>query len=196
MCDASNVDHVQGHNIETITGYYSEIISGLGEDVNREGLQKTPARAAKAMSYLTRGYTQDLDELVNGAVFSSDNDEMVIVRGIELFSLCEHHLLPFIGECHVAYLPSGKVLGLSKIARIVDMFARRLQIQENMTKQIADAIQHVTDAKGVAVTINASHLCMKMRGVEKQHSEMTTSVMLGKFRENEGTRMEYLHLIK
>ena len=174
---------------------YREILRGLGEDPDREGLRDTPMRAAKAMRYLCHGYEQNLDELVNGALFASDNDEMVTVKDIELYSLCEHHLLPFIGKAHVAYIPTGKVLGLSKVARIVDMFARRLQIQENLTRQVADAVQRVTGAAGVAVVIEAQHMCMMMRGVEKQNSVMSTSVMLGAFRESQNTRHEFLKLI-
>jgi len=175
--------------------HYREILLGLGENPEREGLLDTPKRAAKAMQYLCHGYQQNLDEIVNGALFASDNDEMVIVKNIELYSLCEHHLLPFIGKAHVAYIPTGKVLGLSKVARIVDMYARRLQIQENLTKQIADAIQQVTNAAGVAVVIEAKHMCMMMRGVEKQNSVMSSSVMLGAFRESCNTRHEFLQLI-
>ena len=175
--------------------HYREILKGLGEDPQREGLLDTPKRAAKAMQYLCHGYEQSLETLVNGALFASDSDEMVIVANIELYSLCEHHLLPFIGKAHVAYIPTGKVLGLSKIARIVDMFARRLQIQENLTREIADAIESVTQAAGVAVVIEAQHMCMMMRGVEKQNSSMNTSVMLGAFRESCNTRMEFLQLI-
>jgi len=174
---------------------YREILIGLGENPEREGLQDTPMRAAKAMQYLCHGYEQSVEDIVNGALFSSDSDEMIIVADIELYSLCEHHLLPFIGKAHVAYIPTGKVLGLSKIARLVDMFARRLQIQENLTKQIADAVQQVTDAAGVAVVIEARHMCMMMRGVEKQNSTMNTSVMLGAFRESSNTRQEFLQLI-
>lgn len=174
---------------------YREILIGLGENPDREGLQDTPMRAAKAMQYLCHGYEQSVEEIVNGALFSSDTDEMIIVADIELYSLCEHHMLPFIGKAHVAYIPTGKVLGLSKIARLVDMFARRLQIQENLTRQIADAVQHVTDAAGVAVVIEAKHMCMMMRGVEKQNSTMNTSVMLGAFRESSNTRQEFLQLI-
>ena len=174
--------------------HYREILIGLGEDPEREGLQDTPKRAAKAMQYLCHGYAQSVEEIVNGALFTSDSDEMVIVANIELYSLCEHHLLPFIGKAHVAYIPTGKVLGLSKVARIVDMFARRLQIQENLTREIADAIQGITQAAGVAVVIEAQHMCMMMRGVEKQNSTMNTSVMLGAFREPT-TRMEFLQLI-
>ena len=181
--------------IDRIQSLYAGIIQGVGENIDREGLIKTPERAAKALAYLCRGYTQDLNEVVNGAVFPSDNDDMVIVKDIELYSLCEHHMLPFIGRAHVAYLPRGKVIGLSKIARIVDMYARRLQIQENLTVQIADAVSEAIQPAGVAVTIEAEHLCMKMRGVEKQNSTMKTSVMLGTFRESQATRMEYLQLI-
>jgi GTP cyclohydrolase I len=180
---------------EDLTSHYAGIIQHVGEDLSREGLLKTPERAAKAMEYLCRGYHQDLDEVVNGAIFETDNDDMVIVKDIELYSLCEHHMLPFIGKAHVAYLPQGKVIGLSKIARIVDMFARRLQIQEQLTVQIADALEKAIEPAGVAVTIEAEHLCMKMRGVEKQNSVMKTSVMLGTFRESQATRMEYLQLI-
>lgn len=175
--------------------HYQALIEGIGEDVQRQGLRNTPKRAAKALEFLTRGYKQNLDEIVNGAIFSSDMDELVIVKNIELYSLCEHHILPFIGQCHIAYLPQGKVLGLSKVARIVDLFARRLQIQEKLTKQIADAVNKVTDAAGVGVIIEAKHLCMMMRGVEKQNSVMTTSVMLGKLREQATTRSEFLNLI-
>jgi len=178
-----------------LSDHYRSILVGLGENPEREGLLDTPGRAAKAMQYLCRGYAQSLDEIVNGALFASDNDEMVIVRDVELYSLCEHHLLPFIGKAHVAYIPTGKVLGLSKVARIVDMYARRLQIQENLTRQIAEAIQRVTSAAGVAVVIEAQHMCMMMRGVEKQNSVMNTSVMLGAFRESCNTRHEFLQLI-
>ncbi|PTU75116.1 GTP cyclohydrolase I FolE [Pseudomonas mangrovi] len=174
---------------------YRQILLNLGENPEREGLLDTPKRAAKAMRYLCHGYAQSLEEIVNGALFASDNDEMVIVRDIELYSLCEHHMLPFIGKAHVAYIPTGKVLGLSKVARIVDMYARRLQIQENLTRQIAEAIQQVTGAAGVAVVIEAQHMCMMMRGVEKQNSQMLSSVMLGAFRESCTTRHEFLQLI-
>ena len=175
---------------------YAELITSIGEDITRDGLQKTPERAAKAFGFLTQGYQQSLETIVNGAVFDSDNDEMVVVKDIEFYSLCEHHMLPFVGKAHVAYLPQGKVLGLSKIARITDMYARRLQIQENMTKQIADAIQEVTGAAGVGVVLEAQHFCMMMRGVQKQHSSTVTSMMLGEFRENSRTRQEFLNLIK
>lgn len=174
---------------------YHQLLHNIGENPEREGLRDTPKRAAKAISFLTRGYQQSLEEIVNGAVFESASDEMVVVKNIELYSLCEHHLLPFIGKCHIAYLPDGKVLGLSKFARIVDMFARRLQIQENLTHEIAKAVQDVTGAKGVGVIIEARHLCMMMRGVEKQNSSMTTSVMLGSMRRLDATRREFLSLV-
>lgn len=175
---------------------YREILRSLGEDPEREGLLDTPQRAAKAMRFLTQGYGQNLKEVLNGAVFASDSNEMVIVRNIELYSLCEHHLLPFIGKAHVAYLPDGKVIGLSKVARIVDMYARRLQIQENLTRQIADAMMEVTGGHGAAVVLEAQHMCMMMRGVEKQNSTMTTSVMRGQFKKNQNTRQEFLQLIR
>jgi GTP cyclohydrolase I len=178
-----------------LAGLYQEILEGVGEDVRREGLLRTPQRAAKAIAFLTQGYREDLDAIINGAVFSSLNSEMVIVRDIELYSLCEHHVLPFFGKAHVAYLPDGKVIGLSKIPRIVDMYARRLQIQENLTQQIAECVQSVTGAKGVAVIIDAKHMCMMMRGVSKQNSGLTTSAMLGAFREDPRTRSELLSLI-
>ena len=174
---------------------FLKIIEAVGEDPNREGLKDTPKRAAKAFEFLTRGYHQTLDEIVNNALFASDTDEMIVVKDIEVYSLCEHHLLPFIGKCHVAYLPKNKILGLSKIARIVDMHARRLQVQEHLTKEIADSIAEVTDAKGVGVIIEAQHLCMMMRGVEKQNSVMSTSVMQGLLREDPRTRAEFLSLV-
>lgn len=178
--------------LETV---FSQLIEELGEDVTREGLVDTPKRAAAAFRFLNRGYAQSLDNVLNNALFEADTEDMVIVKDIELYSLCEHHLLPFIGKCHVAYLPKGKVIGLSKIARIVEMYARRLQIQERLTKQIADAIQTALQPVGVAVVIEAKHLCMMMRGVEKQNSVMTTSSMLGLFRRDIGTRSEFLNLI-
>jgi len=175
---------------------YETILEEVGEDLQRDGLRDTPQRAAKAMQFLTHGYDQTLDEVVNNAIFESDSDEMVIVRDIEMYSLCEHHMLPFIGKCHVAYLPKGRVIGLSKIARIVDMYARRLQIQENLTKQIADAVNDVTGGLGVGVIVEAQHMCMMMRGVGKQNSSMTTSSMLGRFRSDINTRNEFLTLAK
>jgi len=182
--------------IASMTASFHEIICALGEDPGREGLLKTPERAAKAMHFLTGGYRQDIDALINNAVFTSDTDEMVIVRGIEMYSMCEHHMLPFIGKCHVAYLPTGRVIGLSKIARIVDCFARRLQIQEVLTKQIAQCVNDAIGASGVAVVIEAQHMCMMMRGVEKQNSVMTTSCMLGHFRNRIETREEFLRLLR
>ena len=175
---------------------YRSILQAVGEDPTREGLLNTPQRAAKAMKFLTQGYRQSLDELINGALFATTNNEMVIVKDIELYSMCEHHLLPFFGRAHIGYIPDGKVLGLSKIPRIVDMFARRLQIQEQLTKQIGDCILEVTDAKGVAVVIEARHMCAMKRGVEKQNSSMTTSMMEGRFRDDSRTRQEFLTLIK
>ncbi|MGB5325627.1 MAG: GTP cyclohydrolase I FolE [Pseudomonadales bacterium] len=178
-----------------LANHYKGIIEGIGEDTSREGLRETPMRAAKALQYITRGYEMTLEEIVNDAVFESGSDEMVLVKGIELYSVCEHHVLPFVGTCHVGYIPRGKVLGLSKFARIVDMYARRLQIQERLTREIADAVLSVTDAAGVGVIIEAKHMCMMMRGVEKQHSSMGTSVMLGEFRESYNTRQEFLRLL-
>ncbi len=182
--------------MHTLHNEYKKIIEQIGEDPQREGLLKTPERAARAMEFLTQGYGQTLEQILNNAVFESDSDEMVIVRDIELYSMCEHHLLPFIGKCHVAYLPRGKVIGLSKVARIVDMYARRLQIQENLTKQIADAMEEVTGGQGVGVVVESKHLCMMMRGVQKQNSTMTTSVMLGRFKTDINTRNEFLNLIR
>ncbi|HEY8570478.1 GTP cyclohydrolase I FolE [Microbulbifer sp.] len=176
--------------------HYAHILEAIGEDLERPGLKDTPLRAAKAMQYLTRGYQQTVEEIVNDALFPSDCSEMVLVKDIELYSLCEHHMLPFIGKAHVAYIPDGKVLGLSKVARIVDMFARRLQIQEQLTVEIAESIQRVTGAAGVGVIIEAKHMCMMMRGVEKQNSVMKTSAMLGSFRSQQATRHEFLSLIR
>lgn len=175
---------------------FKNIIEKLGEDLNRDGLRDTPKRAAKALKFLTQGYEQSVETIVNGALFESDSDEMIIVKDIELYSLCEHHLLPFIGKCHVAYLPQGKIIGLSKIARLVDLYARRLQVQEKLTKQIAETVYEITGASGVGVIIEAKHLCMMMRGVEKQNSVMTTSVMLGSFRGDRSTRAEFLSLVQ
>ncbi len=175
---------------------FTKIIESCGEDINRPGLRDTPARAAKAFEFLTRGYKQSVEEVVNGALFPSASSEMVIVQDIEMYSLCEHHLLPFIGKCHVAYIPTGQVLGLSKVARIVDLFARRLQIQEQLTSQIAESVLQVTGADGVGVIVEAQHMCMMMRGVEKQNSLMKTSSMLGSFRDNQSTRNEFLSLLR
>lgn len=175
---------------------YQKLIQLIGEDVNRDGLKKTPERASKAFAYLTNGYKKDVSKVINNALFSSDNDDMIIVKDIELYSLCEHHILPFFGKCHIGYLPNGKIIGLSKVARVVDIFARRLQVQENLTKQIAESLREHIGAKGVGVVIEAKHLCMMMRGVEKQNSIMTTSCMLGDFRTQNSTRAEFLSLIK
>jgi GTP cyclohydrolase I len=175
---------------------WAKIITDIGEDVTRPGLVDTPKRAAKAFEFLTRGYNQSVEEVVNNALFPSESDEMVLVQDVEMYSLCEHHMLPFIGKCHVAYIPTGKVLGLSKVARIVDVFARRLQIQETLTRQVAEAIQAVTQAQGVGVIIEAQHMCMMMRGVEKQNSLMKTSAMLGTFRSSQKTRDEFLSLLQ
>ena len=180
---------------EQIAEYYAAIMSELGEDISRDGIVKTPKRAAKAMEFLTEGYHQTLDQVINNAIFESDNDQMVILKDIEFYSLCEHHMLPFIGKCHIAYLPKGKVIGLSKLARITNMYARRLQIQENLTQQIALAVESVVDARGVGVVVEAKHMCMMMRGVQKQSSIMQTSMMLGSFRTDERTRSEFLQLI-
>ena len=176
--------------------YYAKIIQSIGEDIKRDGLKDTPGRAARAFTHLTDGYTKDVEKVINNALFPTENDEMIIVKEIELYSLCEHHLIPFFGKCHVGYLPNGKIIGLSKIARIVDIFARRLQVQENLTRQIAETLLKHTGAKGVGVVIEAKHLCMMMRGVEKQNSIMTTSCMLGDFRSKNSTRSEFLSLIK
>ena len=176
--------------------HWAKIIEAVGEDLQRPGLADTPKRAAKAFEFLTRGYGQTVEDVVNEALFPSDSSEMVLVQDVELYSLCEHHMLPFIGKCHVAYIPTGKVLGLSKVARLVDVFARRLQIQEALTMQIAETIMAVTDAEGVGVIIEAKHMCMMMRGVEKQNSLMKTSAMLGTFRTEQKTRDEFLSLLQ
>ena len=186
------------HSAEAIASMqdaYLTLLNEVGETPERDGLKDTPLRAAKALHFLTQGYRMDIDEVINGALFESENDEMVIVKDIELYSMCEHHMLPFIGKCHVAYLPKGKVIGLSKIARVVGVFARRLQIPENLTNEIATCIVEKTGAAGAAVIIEAKHMCMMMRGVEKQNSTMTTSCMLGAFRNSQTTRAEFLSLI-
>lgn len=181
---------------DKVAALFNELIEQIGEDPEREGLRDTPKRAAKAFRFLTRGYEENLDQLVNGALFPSDADEIVLLKDIEFYSLCEHHMLPFVGKCHVGYLPNGKIIGLSKIARIVDVFARRLQVQEHLTQQIAECMKNYTDALGVGVIIEASHMCMMMRGVEKQQSVMRTSCMLGTFREQSATRAEFLQLLR
>ena len=172
------------------------ILEQIGEDPTREGLLKTPERVEKSYQFLTRGYAQNLEDVINGAIFHEECDDMVIVRDIEFYSLCEHHMLPFFGKCHIGYIPRGKVLGVSKLARITDMFARRLQLQERLGRQIADAVNQVLEPEGVGVVIEGQHLCMLMRGVQKQNSIMTTSAMLGSFRTEESTRLEFLKLIK
>lgn len=192
----SNSDSVNfTPDFQKISEHYASIIQASGEDLSREGLLDTPMRAAKAFGYLTRGYHQDLATVANDAVFASDNPELVLVQNIEFYSLCEHHLLPFYGVAHVGYLPNGKVLGLSKVARIVDMYARRLQIQENLTKQVATAIEELTGCRGVAVVMDASHMCMMMRGVGKQQSTTRTVSMLGEFTHNHDARREFLEAI-
>jgi len=183
-------------DLDRIADAYRELLQGIGEDAGREGLQRTPDRAARALEFLTQGYRQNLDEIINGAVFESSASEIILVKDIELYSLCEHHLLPFIGRAHVAYIPNGKVIGLSKVARIVDVFARRLQIQENLTTQVAESLMKCLEPSGVAVVVEAKHLCMMMRGVEKQNSVMKTSCLLGVFKDDARTRSEFLSLLK
>ena len=183
-------------NEKKIARLIEQLLVELGEDPTREGLKKTPMRVAKAYSFLTRGYRQKIKKVVNGAYFASGTNHMVILKDIELYSLCEHHMLPFYGKCAIGYISKGKVLGVSKLARIVDMYSRRLQIQERLTEEIADAIMKETQTEGVGVVINAKHLCMMMRGVEKQNSSMTTSAVLGSFRTDEKVRQEFLSLIK
>ncbi|MGH7344345.1 MAG: GTP cyclohydrolase I FolE [Candidatus Rokuibacteriota bacterium] len=180
----------------TVANLITKILGELGEDVEREGLERTPERAEKALRYLTSGYGKDAKEILNGAMFVEDYDEMVIVKDIDFSSLCEHHLLPFIGKCHVAYMPGRKIVGLSKIPRLVEMFSRRLQVQERLTTQIAGTINEVLQPRGVAVVVEAVHLCMLMRGVEKQNSKAITSAMLGAFRDRPETRAEFMDLIK
>ena len=183
-------------DVKEIAALYQSLLEQIGEDIHRDGLKDTPTRAAKAMKYLTQGYDLSLEEVVNNAIFESDNDQMVLVKDIELYSMCEHHMLPFVGRAHIAYLPEGKVIGLSKMARITDMYARRLQIQENLTEQIARAVESMTGARGVGVVVEAKHFCMMMRGVEKQNSVMKTSMMLGTFRTDHRTRTEFLNLLR
>lgn len=180
----------------TLEQLYTRLLTEIGEDPEREGLLKTPARAAEAMRHLTRGYRQDVATVLNNAVFEEPYDDMVIVKNIEFASLCEHHLLPFLGVCHVGYLPAGKIVGLSKIARLVDVFARRLQVQERLTHQIAHALEEAMQPRGVAVVMEAQHLCMMIRGVEKQASKMVTSCVLGAFREDRRTREEFMMLLR
>jgi GTP cyclohydrolase I len=182
-------------DIQRIEKLTREIIEALGEDPAREGLVKTPERVAKSLAFLTSGYRIDADDIINNAIFTQTTNSMVIVKNIEVYSLCEHHMLPFYGRCHIGYIPTGRVFGVSKLARLVDMYARRLQLQERLTEQISHAVQDSIDARGVGVMIEARHLCMMMRGVEKQNSEMVTSSVLGTFRESQATREEFLALI-
>ena len=191
----TTVNKEQKNSEDVIAEKIAAMITEVGEDLSRPGLIKTPLRAAKAFQFNTQGYNQSLEDVINDAVFPSSNDEMVLVKDIEFYSCCEHHLVPFFGTCHVGYIPNQQVLGLSKVARIVDMYARRLQIQEDLTMQIANAIQESTDAKGVGVIMNAQHLCMMMRGVQKQGSSTTTSCNLGLFRSDARTRSEFLSLV-
>jgi GTP cyclohydrolase I len=185
----------KAHREDSIAPLVKQILEELGEDPSREGLERTPVRADKALRFLTSGYTMNLDKIVNGALFRVKYDEMVVVRDIEFYSLCEHHMLPFYGKVHVAYLPNEKVIGLSKVPRIVDMFARRLQVQERLTQEIAETLERVLNPRGVAVVCQARHFCMMMRGVEKQHSGTMTSAMLGAFRQHKETRDEFLSLL-
>jgi GTP cyclohydrolase I len=198
MSDAHHDPHDDDGPIGTdpLEAIYREVLAGIGEDPDREGLRRTPHRMAKAMRFMTQGYEQDLDELLNAAIFGEGNDEMVVVKNIELYSMCEHHMVPFFGKAHVGYLPRGKVIGLSKIPRLVDMYARRLQVQERLTTQIANGLQELLDPRGVGVVIEARHLCMMMRGVEKQNSSAVTSCMLGGFRSDARTRTEFLEFIR
>ena len=188
----SETDHRKPEMLETL---YEQVIDNIGEDKSRQGLIKTPLRAAKAMEFLTSGYEQDLNTILNEAIFDEDNDDMVIVKDIEFYSLCEHHILPFWGKCHVGYLPRKRIIGLSKIPRIVDMFARRLQVQERLTREIAEALETALNPTGIGVVMEAQHMCMMARGVEKQASKMTTNAMLGTFREDSSTRAEFLRCI-
>ena len=183
---------IKDKNIEQLT---VDLLNAIGEDPNREGLLRTPLRVAKAWDFFSTGYPQSLDEIVNNALFSEDNKDMVVVRDVEFYSLCEHHLIPFFGKAHVAYIPNGKVIGLSKIPRIIDMFSRRLQVQERLTRQISETIKDVLNPVGVAVIMEGQHMCMQMRGVQKQSSFTTTSSMLGKFRESDRTRSEFMSII-
>jgi GTP cyclohydrolase I len=187
---------IDNQSREALQDAYRNLLEAIGEDPDRQGLLRTPIRAALALEFLTQGYRQNLDEIVNGAIFDSEASEIILVKDIELYSLCEHHLLPFIGRAHVAYIPSGKVIGLSKVARIVDVFARRLQVQENLTTQIAESLMKCLEPNGVAVVVEAKHLCMMMRGVEKQNSVMKTSCLLGSFKDDARTRSEFLSLLK
>jgi len=187
---------IDKRNLELLEEAYRTVLEAIGEDPDRQGLHRTPIRAARALEFMTQGYRQNLDAIINDAIFDSDASEIILVKDIELYSLCEHHLLPFIGRAHVAYIPNGKVIGLSKVARIVDVYARRLQIQENLTTQIAESLMSCLEPAGVAVVVEAKHLCMMMRGVEKQNSVMKTSCLLGSFKDDARTRSEFLSLLK
>jgi GTP cyclohydrolase I len=191
-----DVSRLADKKLDAIAQAYRDLLEAIGENPRRQGLARTPERAARALEFLTQGYRQNPEEIINGAIFDSDASEIILVKDIELYSLCEHHLLPFIGRAHVAYIPNGKVIGLSKVARIVDVFARRLQIQENLTTQIAEALMDALAPSGVAVVVEAKHLCMMMRGVEKQNSVMKTSCLLGTFKDDARTRSEFLSLLK
>ena len=179
-----------------LQAHYAAILAELGEDPNREGLLKTPERVAKAMQFLTNGYAQNPDEIINSAIFHEDYSEMVLVKDIEVYSMCEHHMLPFFGKAHIAYIPDGKIVGLSKIPRVVDAFARRLQVQERLTLEIRDSIQRTLAPKGVAVVLECAHMCMQMRGVQKQNSVTTTSAFTGLFMNNDATRKEFINLVQ
>ncbi|MBM3215681.1 GTP cyclohydrolase I FolE [Candidatus Poribacteria bacterium] len=195
----SERDEEPGHDLKLahrLSQLYGQLLTEVGEDPGREGLAKTPMRAARAMEFLTQGYRQNLDEVVNEAIFTEDTDDMVIVRDVEFYSLCEHHLLPFYGKVHVAYIPNGRIIGLSKIPRIVDMYARRFQVQERFTSQVARALAGAIQPQGVGVVSEAAHMCMMIRGVEKQHSSTVTSCVLGSFRRNATTRKEFFDLLK
>ena len=198
MTNVNESEHVQPSAVtqESIEAGYRDILTFIGEDPEREGLLRTPHRVAEAMKFLTRGYGQDVDKILNGAVFQEEYDDMVIVKDIEFYSLCEHHLLPFFGKAHVAYIPNGKIVGLSKIPRLVDMFSRRLQVQERLTKDIAEALETALEPRGVAVVVEGMHMCMMMRGVEKQQATMITSHVRGAFRDDHRSRQEFMAYIK
>ena len=190
------IEHYDDECTKSLSSNYKEVIENLGEDPNREGLLKTPERVAKAMQFLTQGYDQNPQEILKSAMFAEKYDEMVIVKDIEVYSLCEHHMLPFFGKCHIAYIPNGHIVGLSKFPRMVDAFSRRLQVQERLTDQIRDCLQETLNPQGVAICIEAQHLCMQMRGVQKQNSTTTTSAFSGAFMEEDITRQEFMSLVK